>query len=599
MVTSNQAGEQCEEYCKYNANCESIATKTCHGCQQRYCVDHYLEHHTRLEEHFDYVRQTQYSLIQKLNSLISQLTADDMLDLMQEIYEFQTHASEIDRTVQSIQEQLQNLINEDKQDLEKTTVIVTHELDSEQDNDLESDIECLRKDIEALRSEIETLSTNAESNHSLRATTSSTSDRRSARKNSYLRALKDLSRLSFSQPVDDNTVLSHLILKQMSPSIVDLDESELTSTDEEMDTSFDDDTIGVIDTNTTATVRRKIRLSNNIVKWLRGPIKVMIDGTLHAAEMYAQDTPISDTVVQAIDRGLAAPRQSVTEQSTNNNSLKPLFAEITADWIYEGKNADSGFSSASSWMRDLEGRRILVKTEEHPMCAANERLAYTLGRLLGLSVNEVQIAIYQKALVTLHTDVTRENEKIVTFMDLPKQMRRMLLKDPTMESMDLFDHITQNVDRNPRNILITMPKSTGPNDEPERLKIHLIDHSSCFGMGKLNIISILACKLRSDHLAVIKFDPIERARKFEQYLSKLPSTDRLLIRKTLNRLATITDEQVDQVMDEVKDLLSASQYDRIRDVLRRQRDVAKRYTIQWGIFPRASLPKQHELIVHF
>lgn len=593
MVTSNKVDEQSDEYCKYNAHCEKVASNPCRGCQQKYCADHYLEHQRRLKGYFEHVRQTQCCLTQKLNSLISQLSADDMLDSMQEIYEFQMQASEIDTTMHAIQEQVQDLVGNDQHDFDKPAIVITHELESDQiGDDLEGDIERLRKDIEELQSKLEVFNTNAESNHSLNVPNSSLSDRQSARKKSFFRSIIDSSKHSFSPSVDDSTVLSHLLLKPVSPVVMGLDESEWGSTDEEGDLSLDDETIGIVDTNSTARASRKIRLSNNIVKWLRGPFKVMIDGTLHAAEMCAQGIPISDAVLQAIADGLARHRQS--------NSTKPVYAEITSDWVFEGKNLDCGFSSASIWMRDPDGRRILVKTQEHPMCAANEWLAYSLGGLLGLSVNEVRIGIYEKNLVTLHTDVKRENEKVVTFMDLPKQMRTMLLTDATMESMDLFDHILQNVDRNPRNILITMPESSSLDDEPDKLKIHLIDHSSCFGMGKLNVISIIACKLHSQHLAVIKFDPVDKARKFEQYLGKLPSNDRLLVRKTLNRLGALTDEQIDQVMNEVKDLLSPSQFDRIRDVLCRQRDLAKRYTEQWGISPRTSSIKQEaEKIVYF
>ena len=593
MVTSKKVDEQSDEYCKYNTHCEKIASNTCRGCQQKYCVDHYLEHHRRLKDYFEHVRQTQSCLTQKLNSLISQLSADDMLDSMQEIYEFQMQASEIETTMHAIQEQVQDLVGNDQEDLEKPAITITHELESDQEgDDLESDIERLRKDIEELQSKIEAVDTDAESNDSLHVPNSSLPGHQSARKKSFFRSIIDASKHGFAQPVDDSMVLSHLLLKPVSPAVIGLDESDLVLTDDEIDLSLDDETIGIVDTNSTARASRKIRLSNNIVKWLRGPFKVMIDGTLHAAEMCAQGIPISDAVMKAIDDGLARHRQS--------NSTKPVYTEVTSDWVFEGKNLDCGFSSASIWMRDPNGRRILVKTQEHPLCAANEWLAYSLGSLLGLSVNEVQIGIYEKNLVTLHTDVKRENEKVVTFMDLPKHMRKMLLTDATMESMDLFDHILQNVDRNPRNILIAMPESSSLDDEPEKLKIHLIDHSSCFGMGKLNVISIIACKLHSQHLAVIKFDPVDKARKFELYLSKLPSNDRLLVRKTLNRLGALTDERIDQMMNEVKDLLSPGQFDRIRDVLCRQRDVTKRYTNQWGISPRtSSIKEQPETIVYF
>ncbi|CAF1685333.1 unnamed protein product, partial [Adineta ricciae] len=110
----------------------------------------------------------------------------------------------------------------------------------------------------------------------------------------------------------------------------------------------------------------------------------------------------------------------------------------------------------------------------------------------------------------------------------------------------------------------------------------------CFGMGKLNGLSVFANKFHSQHLAVVKFDPIGQAKKFEQYLCKLPIEDRALIAKTLNRFASVTDEQIDWLITEVQDLLSTSQYNRIHSVLYRQRDIARRYIKQWGIEPRST-----------
>ncbi|CAF1525411.1 unnamed protein product, partial [Didymodactylos carnosus] len=49
---------------------------------------------------------------------------------------------------------------------------------------------------------------------------------------------------------------------------------------------------------------------------------------------------------------------------------KPAFVEIGPDWTVEGEKLDCGFSSAS--MRDPQGRRVLIKTQDHPLCAANE-----------------------------------------------------------------------------------------------------------------------------------------------------------------------------------------------------------------------------------
>ena len=337
-------------------------------------------------------------------------------------------------------------------------------------------------------------------------------------------------------------------------------------------------------------IAREIHLANHFLNWLRGPFRMIIDAPIRIVEIYTRRIHVNDTIVQAVRQGLVSQKQNVMDT--------PAFASITADWTYEGKNADRGFSSTSVWMRDPSGRRILVKTQDHPMCAANEWLAFVFGQALGLPVNEVQIAIYQNKLVTLHTDVANEHGKATTFINLSKDRRHLLAADPVMVRMDLFDHIVENVDRNPRNILITMSNAHTRDHGTQRQKIHLIDHSSCFGMGKLSIVSLMACKLQSQHLVILKFDPADRAAKFDQYLRELPMTDRVLIRRTLKRFAAVTNDQLDSWMDQIRSLLSLSQHRRILDVLSRQRDVAGRYTLRWSNGCRYSAKKLNPRVSH-
>lgn len=324
-------------------------------------------------------------------------------------------------------------------------------------------------------------------------------------------------------------------------------------------------------------ITQKIQLSNNIVRWLRGPVKMVFNGTLYVFDVMAQGTHINRSIIQAVKHAYAKPIE------LSHKSYKPAFTQITSDWIFISANPDQGFNSPSVWMHDPQGRRILVKTQSHPLCAVNEWLAYVLGKQLDLPVNEVQISLYENNLVTLHTDVAQDNEKTVTFMELRKHTRKSLLTDPIMGCMDFFDHILQNVDRNQRNILITMPNNSQSIDvNPSQMKIHLIDHASCFGMGKLSVISLIACKFHTNHLSIVKFNPMEQARKFERYLTRLPVHDRRLFRKILQRFADISNEQFDSWLNEVRDLLSSSQYNRIRDVLIRQRDIATCYSTQWS-----------------
>ncbi|CAF1642620.1 unnamed protein product [Didymodactylos carnosus] len=240
------------------------------------------------------------------------------------------------------------------------------------------------------------------------------------------------------------------------------------------------------------------------------------------------------------------------------------------------------FFQPCTWIRDPQGQRILIKVQDIPLCAVNEWLTYVLGKALGLPMNEVQIAIYENNLATLHTDAQNENEETIKFKDLLKKKGQILLSKSIMEQMDIFDHIIQNAGRNQGNILIIIPKTVSIDDDNAiEAKIRLIDHSSSFSMGRVSGINTMAAKFHSNHLSVVKFDPKQKSKQFEEYLNKLPIEDRPLISKTLSRFAAITNEQFDSWITEIQDFLSSSQYNRIYCVLRRQRDIAKRYMAQW------------------
>jgi hypothetical protein len=501
--------------------CENPTMDHCQECGQIDCVEHMMN--------------AQNLLTKKLKSLLSQVSADSILALIEEIYQLKIESNELERIIDMLQRQLQVLIDEDEQDFYNQPNTTTCRIELGQYQSLENDIEHLRKDIEELEVILEEI------------------NRRKSE-------------------TDDTTIITHSPLKQINSSNLDRNKNELQT---ENETHLNEEIIGISDSNVTSRISQKIHLSNNIIRWLRGPAKIMFDGTMHVFDLFAQGTHISDAAIQAVKRGYDKQKQI---------SPKQTFVEVTSDWTFEGENSNRGFNSPSIWMRDPQGRRILFKIQGHPLCAANEWLAYTLGKQLGLPVNEVQISIYQNNLVSLHTDVAHEHEKTLTFMELPRQTRRILLTDTIMGCMDLFDHMIQNADRNQRNILITMSNTTTI-DDAEKMKIHLIDHASCFGMGKFSIISLIACKFHTNHLSIYKFDPINEARKFKHYLCRIPVADRKLIGNTLNRLAAITNNQFDNWMNEIQDLLSPSQYNRIQDVLYRQRDIAKSYTVQWDIKP--------------
>lgn len=397
-----------------------------------------------------------------------------------------------------------------------------------------------------------------------------------------------------AQSTDSTLVLSHLLPKQINLSLLNADANDFAQTEDENKTTAKEDneeeTIVVIDSDTAPKISKKIYLSNNIVRWLRGPLKTMVSGTMHAVDLCAQGTHIKESVLRAVRKRIAEQKQ----HQTTTNSCESAYIEITPDWKLEGENSDKGFSSATKWINDPQGRRLLLKPQELAFGAFNEWIAYALGTQMGLPVNEVQISIYENELVTLHTDKTQEDEETVTLLELPLEKRDKLMTHPIIESMDVLDHILQNVDRNLRNVLVTKPKTSDVKDDNVPMKIRLIDHSSCFGMGKLNFISIVATKFHSDHLSIVKFDPEYKAKQFEEYLTNIPVEDRPLISDTLNRFAATTNEQFDQWLTEMQDLLTSSQYNRIHTVLHLQRDITKRYIIEWGIYHDSSNAKSNE-----
>ena len=382
---------------------------------------------------------------------------------------------------------------------------------------------------------------------------------------------------------NDTSALSCILPKQINLSLLDADANDFAQTEVENKTDMKDDneeeTVVVIDSDTTPKITKKIQLSNNIVRWLRGPLKTMVSGTMHAVDLCAQGTHIKASVLQTVKKRIAEQKQQTT-----NDSSKSAYIEITSDWKLEGENSDKGFSSATKWINDPQGRRLLLKPQELAFGAFNEWIAYVVGKQMGLPVNEVQISVCENELVTLHTDATEEDEQTLTLLDLPEEKREKVMTTPIIESMDVLDHIIQNVDRNLRNILVTIPKTSDVKDDNLSMKIRLIDHSSCFGMGKLNFISIAATKFHSDHLSIVKFDPAYKAKQFEEYLTNIPVEDRPLISETLNRFAATTDEQFNSWLTEMQDLLTSNQYNRILTVLCQQRDITKRYIEQWGLF---------------
>ncbi|CAF1459370.1 unnamed protein product [Adineta ricciae] len=543
-------------------------------CEQMFSGDQSSEHQEKLQEHFQYVMYTLDSMNKKWQSLSSEISADAILDLINPIYEYSLKLDEIERRANTLQQQFKDLGNSQTANRSKDN----------QNASLENDVERLKRDIEELQMKLDKISDDIQNQTSTESSVSSDYD---LPKEKYPVRL-------FVNNSKDASVLSQLVIGRSNSSSLSLTKDEAapvesqnqTSTENVIDEDDDDEDRMVVYLGSDAElqINHEVRFSNNIVRWLRGPFKAMVQGLLKTVDLFAKGTHISEYILDAVRKGLAKQGQNSAVQKTTGHSIKPTFAEITSDWKLEGKNEDEGYSSSSLWIRNPQGERILIKIQELPLCAVNEWLAYVLGKVLGLPVNEVQIAVYENQLATLHSDAEEEGEKTVTFKDLPKKKRDLLLKQPIMEEMDIFDHIIQNVDRNQQNILLTVPKTVDVENDDEQIKakIHLIDHASSFGMGKVSGVSTMAAKFHSNHLSIVKFDPVQKSKQFEKYLRDLPVEDRPLISKTLERFANITDEQLDSWITEIQALLSPGQYNRIYSALRRQRDVVKRCLSQWG-----------------
>ncbi|CAF1436469.1 unnamed protein product, partial [Adineta ricciae] len=412
------------------------------------------EQETKLQEKFEYALQSQELLRQSFKSSISGLSADNIIKLLKELYEFQMKSDEIEKSIRKIEQDIHDGINDEPDDWrEHLNQITNHH-----DDGINAKIEQLTKDIDEQKLKLQEIN-----NHNKKLScpllnviytpTSDHSQSYPASPNSFHRSSSNSSRS-----------ISSLLIRQMSPAVLDLNNDENDSENEEEP----------IDPNKRPQIDTKIHLANNIVSCLRGPFKIVATGPLSLADALAKGRRVQETIIEAV-------RRKATEQQPTDHSIKTPFIEITSDWKYEGVNEDAGFNSPSIWMRNPKGRRVLVKTQDLPICAANEWLAYAIGLQIGLPINEVQIAVHEEKLVTLHVDVAHDDEKCVTFLHLPKQRRKKLLTDPILGSMYLFDHIIQNVDRNARNILITIPKSADIEDETTLFKLHLIDHALCFG----------------------------------------------------------------------------------------------------------------------
>ena len=389
---------------------------------------------------------------------------------------------------------------------------------------------------------------------------------------------------STSKPSDHTVNAMQRLMRKMETCRIQMD--RLRKDENEMD-----GVLITVGTHLGPKTRHKAHLSNNIIRIVRGPLKDMIHQTMVAIDVYGRELRPIELIQQAVLNGLERQNRRLAQQQRQRNALKPAYTQITSDWTFEGENDDQGLSSISIWMRNPHGQRCLVKTEDHPLSAANEWLVYVLGRTIGLPINVVQIALYQDQLVTLHIDVTGADEKMITYMDSPREKRKLLLYEPLLLRMEVLDRLVQNVDRNQRNILITIPKAADINADPLQMKIHFVDHGASFGMHKLNAIGIVASKLHCNRIGVISFEPEEEAQTFDHYLNKLSVEDRPFISDMLNRFAAITDKHLQRWMNEIKDLLTTDQYHRISEVLRLKRDVAKRCVIYWNLAPgRSVLP---------
>ena len=94
---------------------------------------------------------------------------------------------------------------------------------------------------------------------------------------------------------------------------------------------------------------------------------------------------------------------------------------------------------------------------------------------------------------------------------------------------------------------------------------------------------VSASKIRTDQFLVVSFNSVKQAKVFEQFLNELSLDDHVLLAVAINCR-----------LNEVHELLTASQYSRIFVVLYRQADTAKRYLKRWRFCSKFSNAKSSE-----
>ena len=370
MNCSNMVHNSADEECAYAIQCEKLARSFCLGCGQKYCTDHCLKHQMQIQRHFERIIHTQKTLYKKSKSVISQLSVDSILHLIGQIYHFKMKSDAIEKTIQRMEQQIENLNNGNMQRSTDQSIAMSNGLEFDPENCLENIIGQLRQDIKELKIKFNEISNDNEGR--TESMQSRMSDRNGAVKSQSevtqsvgqerpFQSIENTLNKDSAARSNCTSSLTRLLFKQLSSTMLDSDEAE-NETDPQAQEEDNEETVVVIDSNTTPRVAKQIRLSNNIIRLVRGPFKTILDDTMHAIDVYTEEINTSNVVVAAVKQGWDKQKRMAIAEQMNRNALKPPFMEITSDWMFEGTNANQGLSSRTIWMRNPQGQRILIKT---------------------------------------------------------------------------------------------------------------------------------------------------------------------------------------------------------------------------------------------
>ena len=142
MTSSNSFDQRSKDCCA----CEDSPSNQCDEDKQIHCIDNCFEYEGPIEELCQYLNETQKSLIENLKLFLSELSSNEIFDLIEEIYEIKIQSNEIKNSIDFIQEK-QYSQNESNQ--------MTNGSDEHHNCSLQHYFDCIGKDLHQLEIQIE------------------------------------------------------------------------------------------------------------------------------------------------------------------------------------------------------------------------------------------------------------------------------------------------------------------------------------------------------------------------------------------------------------------------------------------------------------